>query len=583
MSVFDVLKVIGGVAFIMLGMQVMSNALEKKAGGKLKVVLSSMTEKPVMGFLLGIIVTAVVQSSTATTVMTVGFVNSGLMTLHQAIFIIMGANLGTTVTSWILSLTGLSSGNFWLQLLKPSSFVPVLALIASILCVFVKNPKKKDTGLILFGFSVLMTGMQTLTDVLSNLPTEGMAKFLVLFSNPVFGVLAGALVAAIVHSSAASVGILQALSATGAISFGTAIPIIMGQNIGTCVTAVMSSFGANKNAKRTACVHLYFNLIGTIVILVLFYAINAVVHFSFFKENINGTGIAVVHTAFNILCTLIWLPFTRLLEKLAMVTVRDNAETEKYEMLDERLMATPSIAVQRCQTVAESMAEIAVDAIKKSFALLGNYNEKDAEEILKYEDKVDQYEDRLGSYLVKLSALELSSDDSKDATKLLHLIGDFERISDHAVNILRSAEEIEEKKLNFSGNAKRELGVVFNAVSEIVDLAYHSFVNNDLDSAFMVEPLEQVVDYLKDLLKKQHVSRLQKGECTIELGFVLTDLLTSLERVSDHCSNIAGCLLEMSHDDMDIHEYLRGVKDGEKKEFNDYYDYFKMKYALETA
>ncbi|MEE0928226.1 MAG: Na/Pi cotransporter family protein [Acutalibacteraceae bacterium] len=585
MNLFDVLSLIGGLALFLFGMQLMGNALEKKAGGQLKNILEKMTDSPFKGFLLGMIVTCVIQSSSATTVMVVGFVNSGIMKLRQAISIIMGANIGTTITAWILSLTGVSGDAWYIQLFKPSSFVPVLALIGVIFYVFLKSHKHKDTGVILLGFATLMTGMQAMSDAVAGLKdVPQFASILTLFTNPILGVLAGAVLTAIIQSSSASVGILQALSSTGAISFGAAVPIIMGQNIGTCATAMLSCIGANKNAKRTAFVHLYFNVIGTIVLLTLFTAAKAILDLSFLDTMmIDEFWIAVVHSAFNVICTVIWFPFTRLLEKLACITVRDTEAKEHYEMLDERLLATPSVAVERCRSVANRMAEISVATIKDSFTLLSDYNPDVYEAVINGENKVDKYEDRLGSYLVKVSSLGLSDDDSLETTKLLHIINDFERISDHSVNILQSAQEIVDKKLEFSGEAKRELSVLMNAVDEIVDLAFNSFVLNDLDSAIQVEPLEEVVDNLKDAIKSRHVARLQKGDCTIELGFILTDLLTNLERVSDHCSNIAGCMLEMAHKDMAIHKYLRSVKDGDKQEFNHYFDYFTMKYDIEKV
>ncbi len=585
MNLFDVLSLIGGLALFLFGMQLMGNALEKKAGGQLKNILEKMTDNPFKGFILGMIVTCVIQSSSATTVMVVGFVNSGIMKLRQAISIIMGANIGTTITAWILSLTGVSGDAWYVQIFKPSSFVPVLALIGVIFFIFLKSHKHKDTGVILLGFATLMTGMQAMSDAVSGLrDVPQFANILTLFTNPILGVLAGAVLTAIIQSSSASVGILQALSSTGAISFGAAVPIIMGQNIGTCATALLSCIGANKNAKRTAFVHLYFNVIGTVVLLVAFTAAKAIFDLSFLDTMvIDEFWIAIVHSTFNVVCTVIWFPFTRLLEKLACITVRDTETKEHYEMLDERLLATPSVAVERCKAVANRMAEISVATIKDSFALLSDYNPATYEAVIKGEDKVDKYEDRLGSYLVKISSLSLSDDDSLEATKLLHIINDFERISDHSVNILQSAQEIVDKKLEFSGEAKRELSVMMKAVGEIVDLAFNSFVNTDLDSAVQVEPLEEVVDNLKDAIKSRHIARLQKGECTIELGFILTDLLTNLERVSDHCSNIAGCMLEMAHKDMAIHKYLRSVKDGDKQEFNHYFDYFTMKYDIEKV
>ncbi len=584
MSFTNVLELVGGLALFLFGMQLMGNALEKKAGGQLKTVLGKMTDNPTKGFFLGMLVTAVIQSSSATTVMVVGFVNSGIMTLRQAINIIMGANIGTTITAWILSLTGIDGGAWYVEMFKPSSFVPVLALIGIVFFMFMKDHKKKDIGMILLGFATLMTGMSTMSAAVSGLKNvPEFAQILTLFQNPILGVLAGAVLTAIIQSSSASVGILQALASTGAITFGSAVPIIMGQNIGTCVTAMISCLGANKNAKRTAFVHLYFNIIGTVVLLTVFSIIKVVFSPAILTGTIGEFEIAIVHSLFNIICTVLWIPFTKYLEKLACITVRDNEEKERYEMLDERLLATPAVAVERSKTVAETMAQISVDTIHKSLALINSFSQENYDAVLKGETKVDKYEDRLGSYLVKVSALELTDDDSAVTTKLLHIINDFERISDHSVNILQSAEEIRDKKLSFSGEAKSELSVMMDAVNEIVDLAYDSFVNENLDSAIQVEPLEEVVDLLRESIKKQHIARLQKGECTIELGFVLTDLLTNLERVSDHCSNIAGCMLEMAHKDMAIHKYLRSVKEGNKEEYNHYFDYFNLKYSIDKA
>ena len=582
MDLFDILSLIGGLALFLFGMQLMGNALEKKAGGQLKNILEKMTDSPFKGFLLGMLVTCVIQSSSATTVMVVGFVNSGIMKLRQAISIIMGANIGTTITSWILSLTGVSGKAWYIQIFKPTSFVPVLALIGVIFFVFLKDHKKKDTGVILLGFATLMTGMQSMSDAVAGLKdVPAFANILTVFTNPILGVIAGAVLTAIIQSSSASVGILQALSSTGAISFGAAIPIIMGQNIGTCATALLSCIGANKNAKRTGFVHLYFNVIGTIVLLALFTVAKAVFGLGYLDTmSIDGFWIAVVHTAFNVICTVLWFPFTKYLEKLACITVRDTEVDEHYEMLDERLFATPSVAVQRANAVTEKMALISTESIKSSFSLLDGYNTEIADRVVKDEGKVDKYEDRLGSYLVKVASLSLTDNDNADVTKLLHIISDFERISDHAVNIAESAEEIRDKNIEFSGSAKRELAVMIGAVNEIIDLAYDCFVHTDLSSAAKVEPLEEVVDDLKDTIRARHIARLQKGECTIELGFILTDLLTNLERVSDHCSNIAGCMLEMSHKDLAIHEYLRRIKEGNRKEFNRLYTTYSEKYSI---
>lgn len=582
MELKDVLALIGGLALFLFGMQLMGNALEKKAGSGLKNVLAKMTSNPIKGFLLGLAVTAVIQSSSATTVMVVGFVNSGIMTLGQSVAVIMGANIGTTVTAWILSLTNVTGDLWYIQMFKPSTFVPILAFIGIIFMMFSKSNKKKDTSVILLGFATLMTGMDLMSNAVAGLKeVPEFTNLLIKFSNPVLGVLAGAVLTAIIQSSSASVGILQALSSTGAVTLGASIPIIMGQNIGTCVTAMLSSVGTNKNAKRTAFVHLYFNVLGSVALLIIYSIIKEVFSLGFFDTiRVDAFTIAITHTTMKIIFTIIWLPFTKFLVKLAEFTVKDKGQTEQYEMLDERLLQTPAIAVERAKNVTETMAEISVSAIHKSLVLLGDYSEAGCEEIKTLEEKADKYEDKLGSYLVKISGAELTDEDSVETAKLLHIIGDFERISDHAVNIIESAEEIHDKKMNFSGEAKKELGVLMTAVNEIVELAYDAFVNEDLESAVKVEPLEQVVDGLKDTLKRQHIARLQKGECTIELGFVLTDLLTNLERVSDHCSNIAGCVIEMTHSDMDIHKYLRSVKGGQESVFNEHFEFYTKKYSI---
>lgn len=582
MTIFDALNLLGGLVLFLFGMNVMGTALEKRAGSRLKTILGSMTSNVFKGFMLGLGVTAIIQSSSATTVMVVGFVNSGLMTLHQAVGVIMGANLGTSVTSWLLSTTGISGESMLMQLLKPSSFTPVLAVIGLFFYMFQKNAKKKDVGMILLGFAVLMFGMDTMSASVSGLQdVPEFRRILTLFSNPFLGVAVGAIFTAIIQSSSASVGILQALTTTGSITYATAIPIVMGQNIGTCVSAMISSIGASKNAKRAAVIHLLFNLMATLILLPLYYLLDMLLQFPFAGEAVNPLGIAVVHTTFKILALAILMPASGLLEKLACRLVPDSKKDEEARLLDERLLATPSVAIERCRSVAVTMAEQAVSSMRDSMMELSSFDAKLGEAIRASEEKVDVYEDELGTYLVKLSAHEMTESDSAEANELLHLIGDFERISDHAVNLLESAEEIHDKQLSFSAEAKRELSVMIGAVTEILDLALTAFRERNLDSAVMVEPLEQVVDSLRDYIKKQHVSRLQHQECTIEMGFVLSDVLTNLERVSDHCSNIAGCLLEMSHESMDMHKYLRSVKDGGEKEYNDYFDYFKMKYAIE--
>lgn len=581
MTIFNVFTLLGGLAMFLYGMSIMGEGLEKRAGGRMKAILAQLTASPMRGFLLGLGVTAVIQSSSATTVMVVGLVNSGIMELRQAITVIMGANVGTSATAWILSLTGLKGDSFFITMLKPSSFTPLLALWGIILLMFFKEEKKKDTGTVLLGFAVLMFGMETMAAAVKPLAAvPEFAQLLLLFSNPALGVLAGALLTAIIQSSSASVGILQAISVTGSITYGSAIPIIMGQNIGTCVTALISSVGATKNAKRAAMVHLYFNLIGTVVWLSVFYILNAVIHFHFTALSATPVGIAIIHTCFNVLCTILLLPLAKQLEKLACFTVPDTVKHEELQLLDERLLSTPPIAIERSKTLTHEMARLARSNFLNALDQLYGYDEKKAAAIHKTEERVDLYEDKLGTYLVKLSSKSLSFIDSRDISKLLHSIGDFERISDHAVNVLETAQEIHDKKITFSDEAKRELRIIIDAVTEILNLAIDSFIHEDIDSAVLVEPLEQVVDDLKNEFKRMHIQRLQRGECTIEMGFVLADLLTNFERVSDHCSNIAVCIIELSHDSFDTHEYLHDVKSGGNKDFIRNYNAYREKYMI---
>ncbi len=580
MDIFDVLSLIGGLCLFLFGMNVMGASLEKRAGSGLKALLGKLTTGKMAGFLTGLGVTGVIQSSSATTVMVVGFVNSGLMTLKQAINVIMGANVGTTVTAWLLSLTGIQGDNLVVQMLKPSSFTPILALIGIVFYMGSKSSKLKDTGMILLGFATLMFGMDAMSAAVSGLQdVPEFRNILVMFSHPILGVLAGAILTGIIQSSSASVGILQALSSTGQVTFGTAIPIIMGQNIGTCVTALLSSVGTNKNARRAAIVHLCFNVIGTTVWLSVFCILNGIFHFGFVSQPTDQLGIAVVHTIFNVLCTCLMLPASGLLEKLACKIIPDTKTEESKTELDERLMATPSIALERCRVVTGEMAADAANALKTSLRMVSSYDPEQAVRVREQEEETDHYEDSLGTYLVKLSTCSLSDEDSNEAAKLLHVIGDFERISDHAVNILESAEEIQEKHIQFSPEAEQELQVISSAVEECLELALKSFMENDLQTASKVEPLEEVIDTLRGQLRSRHVLRLQKGECTIEDGFVWSDLLTSLERVSDHCSNIAGCVIEMAHSSLDLHEYLGGIRTEDPQYIEDYNGYAK-KYAL---
>ena len=581
MDIFSVFQMAGGLALFLYGMHVMGDGLEKQAGGKLKTILEKLTANPVKGFLLGAAVTAVIQSSSATTVMVVGFVNAGIMKLSQAIGIIMGANVGTTITSWILSLTGLQGDSFWIQLLKPTSFSPIIAFFGIILIMFSKKEGKKDLGSTLVGFAVLMFGMEQMSSAVEPLAdVPEFTSILLLFSNPLLGVLCGAILTAVILSSSASVGILQALSATGSVTYSSAIPIILGQNIGTCVTALISSIGANKNARRAAVVHLYFNLIGTGLFLAVFYLLNGFLHFSFYDQSIDRLGIAVVHTCFNLLSTLTLLPFTKLLEKLAYLTIRDTANDENFQILDERFLASPAVAIHQCQKMAVSMARLAQSSLYQAIGLIGAYDEKIAHSIEEGEDQIDMYEDKLGTYLVRLSSKNLTMEESREISKLLHVIGDFERIGDHAVNILKSAKEMQVKKYVFSGQAQQEISIISSAIEEIVDLATNAFVKNDLYLASKVEPLEQVVDSLKDELRNRHVQRLQNGECTISNGFIFSDLITNYERVADHCSNIGVCILRIAEDSFDTHEYLNHVKDGHDDTFENRYNRYKEKYQL---
>lgn len=578
MSIFDVLALIGGLCLFLFGMSFMGSALERRAGSKLQTLLGKLTTNKMAGLFTGLGVTSVIQSSSATTVMVVGFVNSGLMTLKQAINVIMGANIGTTVTAWILSLGGISSDNIFLQLLKPTSFTPVLALIGIALYMFCKSDKKKDTGSILLGFAVLMFGMDVMTDAVSGLAdVPAFQNLFLMFKNPILGVLAGAILTAIIQSSSASVGILQALAMTGAVSYGAAIPIIMGQNIGTCITAILSSFGTNRNAKRAALVHLSFNVIGTIVWLSVFAIVDAVAAPVLFDQAASLSGIAVAHSAFNILCTAFLLPMSSLLEKLAYKLVPDTKLPDTVTLLDERLLATPAVALESCHNLATEMARGAISSLKDGLRCLKSYSPELAKSIRETEDKTDHYEDIIGSYLVKLSANQISDRDSAEAAKLLKIIGDLERISDHAVNLVESAEEIKNKSITFSEAANAELTNLSLAIEEILDLSLAAFVNNDLQAAATVEPLEQIVDKLKALMRSSHTLRLQQGSCSIETGFIWSDILTNLERTSDHCSNIAGCVIDAEESNLNIHESLRTMK-ADSPYFKEQYSVFAAKY-----
>ncbi len=583
MEIWDVLDLIGGLCLFLFGMNLMGSALEKTAGGGLKAILAKLTTGKMTGFLTGLGVTAIIQSSSATTVMVVGFVNSGLMTLRQAINVIMGANVGTTVTAWLISLTGIDAGGI-LQWFKPSSFTPILALIGIVLIMGTKSSKKHDIATILLGFATLMFGMDAMSAAVSGLKdVPEFTNILTTFTNPILGVIAGAVLTGIIQSSSASVGILQALASTGAVRLGAAIPIIMGQNIGTCVTALISSVGTNRNARRASVVHLFFNIIGTVVLLAVFCLVKAFVPAvaEFVTGEANEFNIAIAHSTFNILCTVMLLPASALLEKISYAIIpepKSKEDKEQTTQLDERLMVTPSIAIENCRKVTFTMADISVSALRDSLSMLkGQFDPNKATSIREREKEADHYEDILGSYLVKLSSHEMSGRDSKESSKLLHVIGDFERISDHAVNILESVEELKEKEMAFSDAAQKEMSSMAAAVEEIVEHTVDAFANGNMESAVLVEPLEQIIDTLKDTLRSRHIERMQKGDCSIEAGFVWSDLLNNLERVSDHCSNIVGCMVEIANDKLDMHEYLKEVK-AESHEYADIYKAYTEKY-----
>ncbi len=588
MDFFSILTLLGGLALFLYGMQVMGDGLAKVSGGKLEKILENLTSSKWKAVLLGLAVTAVIQSSSATTVMVVGFVNSGIMKLTQAVGIIMGANIGTTVTAWILSLAGIESSNFFISLLKPSSFAPILALIGIVLLMFTKSSRKKDIGVILVGFAVLMFGMETMSGAVKPLAdVPEFTNLLLAFSNPVAGVLAGTILTAIIQSSSASVGILQALCVTGAVPYSAAFPIIMGQNIGTCVTALLSAIGANKNAKRAAMIHLYFNLLGTVIFLGVFYLLNSVVHFSFMDSMATPAAIAVTHSIFNVTATLIWLPFSNILVKLACLTIRDSAEDvvaagedREFLILESRFLEKPAFAVEQGRTAARRMAEDSRKSLGTAFDLLHQYDAEGAKKIDKLEGKVDRYEDELGTYLVQLNNKDLSENDSHSVSIMLHCIGDFERISDHAVNIKESAEELHEKNLSFSPVAKAELRVVTAAVNDIVEKAFQVFDDQDTTKAAEIEALEELIDELTKEMKRRHINRLRSGECTIEMGFILSDLITSMERIADHCSNIGVCVTQVRENLYDTHSHLNALKNEDSDDFERCLEKVRQEYLL---
>ncbi len=587
MDIFGVLSMIGGLSLFLYGMHVMGDALAKMSGGKLEKILEKLTKNKYLGVLLGAGVTAVIQSSSATTVMVVGFVNSGIMKLKQAVGIIMGANIGTTVTSWLLSLTGIDGGSVWIKLLKPTSFTPVLAVIGVVLLVFCKKEKKHDIGNILLGFAVLMFGMDAMSDAVAPLAdVPEFTNILTMFSNPILGMLAGLVLTAIIQSSSASVGILQALCVTGAITYSNAIPIIMGQNIGTCITAALSSVGASKDAKRAAAVHFYFNVLGTTIFMILFYTLNAFIGFDFMTVAAGPAGIAVVHTAFNVLATMVLLPCSGVLEFLATKTIKDKGDEDKNEheeflsLLDPIFLERPGFAITQCRKVALAMAAISRDAVLEAMSLITEYDEEKAAHVRYVEDVVDKYEDQLGSYLLKISGRDLIVEDSRSLSVLLHCMGDIERISDLAVNILLGVEQMHQKEQSFSEKAMEELKVYGDALIETMNMTMAAFIDNDHNKAAIVQPLEQLIDDMNQELKKRHVRRLREGKCTVELGLSLSDITDTYERISDHCSNIAACVIQVDLDELDAHEYRKEMKEKDDDWFDKEYVYYKTKYAL---
>lgn len=590
MDFFSILALVGGLALFLYGMNVMGDGLTKVSGGKLEKILEKLTSNPLKAVLLGAGVTAVIQSSSATTVMVVGFVNSGIMKLSQAVGIIMGANVGTTITSWILSLSGIESSSFLIQMLKPTSFSPILAIIGIMLLMSSKSDKRKDVGNILLGFAVLMFGMDAMSAAVE--PLKDVPEFtsiLTMFTNPLLGVLAGLILTAIIQSSSASIGILQALCSTGAISFGCAVPIIMGQNIGTCVTAMISSVGASKNARRTALVHLYFNLIGTAIFITVFYTLNAFLKFDFLGDSATPAGIAIVHSIFNVTATILLLPFAKGLEKLAYMSVKEDhneragipeEKEEELKKLDVRFLDQPGLAISHCMEATSYMAHMSREALKYSMELLDDYDEKKAQEVRNLENRIDHFEDRIGSYLVQISNRHILENDSAKMSVILHSISDLERISDHAVNVQESAQEMNDKGLKMAFEGNSEMMFLRKAIVNILDVSVQALEKGDRKLAKEIEPLEEVIDDLCDELKRRHVIRLKEGRCTMETGFVLTDLITNLERVADHCSNIGVSILESNRENVGRHAYLNSMKHEDAVHFQERYDYYWEKYFL---
>ena len=583
MDIFSIITLLGGLAFFLYGMTVMSDGLSKMAGGRLETILSKMTSNRFKALGLGILVTGAIQSSSAVTVILVGLVNSGIMAFGNTIGIIMGANIGTTVTAWLLSMIGIESSNVFVKLLKPENFSLIFALIGIFLIMLSKSNKKKDAGAILIGFAVLMYGMELMSGAVE--PLKEIPQFtniLLAFENPLLGILVGAVFTGIIQSSSASVGILQALSLTGAVSYGAAIPIIMGQNIGTCVTALISSIGVSKNARKVSVVHISFNLIGTAFMVAVFYGLDAIFNFSFTKNPIDPLGIAFVHSVFNVITTMLLLPFVKQLEHLADSIVKTDSvnEEKKVGFIDERLLKTPSVAIAECMKLTYEMSVIASDSVKYAFTLFDEYNLETEKEIYEKEDKLDTFEDKLGNYLISVESKGLSDEDSRSKFTMLHTIGDFERLGDHALNLLKAAKELKNKKLAFSEDARRDLNILKDATEEILDLTVTAYIKGDVTLADKVEPLEQVIDSLTAEIKAKHTDRLQKGECTIEMGFILSDILSNFERISDHCSNIAVALIEAKKGLFDTHSYLNSVKSGENEAFLEEFNKYSEKYSL---
>ena len=580
MNIFSFFTLFGGLAFFLYGMNVMSSGLEKLSGGKLEKMLKTLTSNPFKALALGAGITIAIQSSSALTVILIGLVNSGIMNLNQTIGIIMGSNVGTTLTAWILSLSGIESNNFFLQLLKPESFSPIIAMIGILLMMVSKRDKNKSIGTIMIGFAILMCGMQFMAGSMKPLAEiPQFTNILTAFNNPLLGILVGALFTGIIQSSAASVGVLQALSMTGGITFGMAIPIIMGQNIGTCVTALISSIGVGINAKRVSVIHISFNIIGTAIFLLFFYVGHIIFNFSFLTSSINPFQIAICHTIFNITTTLFLLPFIKQLEQIAMKVIKDRkVETEDNVFLDERLLLTPAFAIKECENLTIKMAIIAKKNFFRSLKMLNNFSEKRMEKIQRKEPVIDTYEDKLGTFLVNLSTKNLSDADSREISKLLSIIGDLERIGDHAMNILKVAKELHEKNIILSEQVKQELQVIIEALSEIMEITIDAFCNKDIEKAKMVEPLEQVIDILVSTARDSHIKRLQNGQCTLTDGFIYSEILNNIERVSDHCSNIAVYQIQVNKSSFDRHAYLNNVKSFKDADFNKYFNMYKNKY-----